>query len=161
MFDYILEEEEEENEEGIKTRVGKIKVESTYTGFNCFDQFVEWLMQNAVIRLSINSKKLAHPSMTSPGQYLREYQNYFFAHNGARFDFRFLIDKLSKFCEIEITGTKSQMKKMKFKNVHFVDSFLLLPFSLKKLCKTFKTPNKKFPYDIEGVTLLNWRDREQ
>jgi len=91
--------------------------------------------------------------------YLRDYRNIFVAHNGAKFDYRFIITKLTQFSNIDIVGCKNQMRSFTFKNLHFNDSFQLLPVGLGKLCKTFKTRNQKFPYDIEGVTLTNWESK--
>ena len=37
--------------------------------------------------------------------YIRKYTNIFVAHNGARFDFRFILDHLTKYAQMDVVGT--------------------------------------------------------
>lgn len=67
--------------------------------------------------------------------------NVFVAHNGARFDNRFLIQRMSRIADVDFTGTIKDTKKLTFKNLQFYDSCLLLPGSLAKICRDLQATN--------------------
>ena len=67
--------------------------------------------------------------------YLRVYKNYFFAHNGGRFDFRFILKELMMLGKVDIEGTSSKINAMTLRNIHFIDFFLLIPQSLAQIAK--------------------------
>lgn len=58
----------------------------------------------------------------STKNYIRDFKNIFIAHNGAKFDYRFLFTKLTQYAHMEVVGSKTQIKKIRFRNVEFVDT---------------------------------------
>jgi len=81
-----------------------------------------------------------------------------YAHNGGKFDFAFLLDVLKKYDlalrwmyqgsrVMKLTMKFPQMKKNR---VNFVDSLLLLPYSLDKLTKNFKVMHQKLAETFDG-----------
>jgi hypothetical protein len=73
-------------------------------------------------------------------------------HNGGRFDFLFLIDKLMEIGEVKFKsrGTGLIGLEVLHKNgrLEFYDSYALLPASLEKLIKTYEIEYKKIPIDF-------------
>ena len=83
-----------------------------------------------------------------------------YAHNGGRFDFNFLLNELRGFnypfkiitqggriVELKVYQNNDELKNLKsWNNIKFVDSFMLLPYSLDKLTKDFKVEHKKLNF---------------
>lgn len=87
----------------------------------------------------------------------KAYRNFrIYAHNGGKFDFLFLLDDIIKlgwdYKIIERGGRVIAIYidtgKTRF---HFADSYALLPFSLKKLCESFKPEHYKGEYDYSTL----------
>lgn len=122
-----------------------------FRGFDCSKLFIDYLYENRAM-----------------------YNGYtFYAHNGANFDFRLILKAIieSKFmfdisafvennggiisagvCSFDDEGNKC--------TIRFLDSYRLLPASLKKLCQDFKTPHQKLDgtIDHDAVTRDNCLD---
>lgn len=89
-----------------------------------------------------------------------EYKGYkIYAHNGGKYDFLFIMEKLKYSCTItDINGRIFKMRiKFKYGTVEFIDSFYSLPFSLEKLINTFISDMefKKIPVNFENLKLNN------
>ena len=103
--------------------------EEKYFSFNDLDDYLNFVVKN-----------------------LKGYRIYF--HNGGRYDFLFLFDKLLKYGELTIINKDSGLialilnLKNKKGKIEFVDSYLLLPSSLDKLSKIYNTSVKKFEVDF-------------
>lgn len=80
------------------------------------------------------------------------YRIYF--HNGGRYDFLFLFEKLMQYGTLTIINKDSGLIALilnlnnKRGKIEFVDSFLLLPSSLEKLSKIYNTSVKKYEVDF-------------
>lgn len=64
-----------------------------------------------------------------------------YAHNGSRFDFRFIANYLSRrdsFVNSQFIGGASKMKAIRCSGLTFTDSFLLISSSLRALGECFK-----------------------
>lgn len=87
-----------------------------------------------------------------------------YIHNLSNFDSTFLLRVLAQFkhCKFTTIMNKGQIIDIKVKfndkyNIHFRDSLLLLPTSLRKLSKSFGVINKGiFPYKFSNVCDLNY-----
>ncbi len=119
----LVEEEKKHssNKKKEKKRIERRECEGiVFAGYDCVDQFVQWIISEGILRLQPLSSSNKYKER---GQdYVRDFKNIFIAHNGARFDFRFIISRLSKYSSIDIVGTKNQIKKLKFKNLEFIDT---------------------------------------
>lgn len=86
----------------------------------------------------------------------------FFAHNGGKFDFNFLLQNNLKDFEIDIIRSGSRLIQISFKKNKqiwkFKDSFCFLPFSLKKICKNFGTKTIKGEFEHEKVKKYNYME---
>jgi hypothetical protein len=108
-------------------------------------------------------------------RYLMKRKYYFkkiYIHNFSYFDSIFMIDVLSKLGKldfiirenriIQLTLTfvisKSNSKNLRKASLYFNDSYLVLPHSLRKLCKNFdvKTPKIDFPIDFLNLPNFNF-----
>lgn len=73
-------------------------------------------------------------------------------HNGGRFDFLFLIDRLMERGVVKFLNRGTSLLGLVFSNgktrVEFYDSYALLPASLDKLIKTYGIEEKKIPIDF-------------
>lgn len=73
-------------------------------------------------------------------------------HNGGRFDFLFLIDRLMDRGVVKFISRGSSLLGLVFSDgktrVEFFDSYALLPASLDKLIKTYDIKEKKIPIDF-------------
>jgi len=88
--------------------------------------------------------------------------NYWYAHNGGKYDFRYLIPEIIKkgyiIKPLVINGSMAQIKVYNQKNKKLFelrDSFFILPASLKKLTYDFNVEHKKLEindYESEVVT---------
>nr|AAC33727.1 B type DNA polymerase [Cyclocybe aegerita] len=93
---------------------------------------------------------------------IRKYKNYkVYLHNFAKFDGYFLVKYLSKLGFIDnIIINKGRIITLKFiynkYSITFKDSYLLLPSSLRKLCKSFNTQTQKdiFPYLLDDINYI-------
>ncbi len=92
----------------------------------------------------------------------RKYKNYrIYLHNFCKFDAYFLIKYLSKLGICEPIIHKGRIIPVKFTynkyTIIFKDSYLLLPSSLRKLCKSFniKDPKGIFPYLLKDLLPSN------
>jgi DNA polymerase type B, organellar and viral len=86
---------------------------------------------------------------------IKKYRNYrIYFHNFSKFDGYFLVKYLAKIGTCDPIIHKGKIISLKFSynnyNITFKDSYLLLPSSLRKLCKSFKVKNAKgiFPYGL-------------
>jgi len=86
---------------------------------------------------------------------IRKYRNYkIYLHNFSKFDGYFLVKYLAKIgtCDPIIHNGRIINLKFSYNNysITFKDSYLLLPSSLRKLCKSFsiKSPKGIFPYAL-------------
>jgi len=87
----------------------------------------------------------------------RKYAGYrIYAHNGGRYDFLFLLEKIKLPCDIiDINGRIFNIK-IKLPNkriINLIDSFYLLQFSLDSLIKTFIPRSEYHKIDIDFKTL--------
>lgn len=141
-------------------------VDKVFVGYNCVEQFVEWLLQVRAIfdkppsvLASKTQEQLSSAARRS--SYLAARTNYLVAHNGARFDFRFLMDAITTIANVSILGDTTKMKSLSFKNIVLTDSFLLLPFSLAKLCTMLGTKHQKMQdFDVTRLTMESWQGKE-
>jgi len=86
---------------------------------------------------------------------IKKYRNYrIYFHNFSKFDGYFLVKYLAKIGTCDPIIHKGKILSLKFAynnyNIIFKDSYLLLPSSLRKLCKSFKVKSAKgiFPYGL-------------
>jgi len=86
---------------------------------------------------------------------IRKYRNYkIYLHNFSKFDGYFLVKYLSKIGTCDPIIHKGRIINLKFNynnySITFKDSYLLLPSSLRKLCKSFsiESPKGIFPYGL-------------
>lgn len=119
------------------SRVQLMHVNIAFKGTDAVDQFVTWCLETGVIMQQQATKKCVKKTAKNSA-YVRDYQNIFVAHNGVRFDFRFLIDKFSRVANINMIGSIEKMKQLRYKNLSFVDFYMLLPFSLAAVCRSMK-----------------------
>ena len=115
-----------------------------FRGFECIHDFINYLYENRAM-----------------------YNGFvFYAHNGAKFDFRLIFNTLlgsnfsfdtSAFVEtnggIISAGFISYDEEGNKCTIRFLDSYRLLPASLKKLCMDFKTPHQKLDGTIDHETV--------
>lgn len=85
------------------------------------------------------------------------YKIYF--HNGGRYDFLFLIEKLLDRGYLEFIERSGGLIMLKFRagsiNIEFRDSFTLFPASLEKLISVYKIPYKKIKVNFNKVHSFN------
>lgn len=92
----------------------------------------------------------------------------FYAHNGGKFDFTFLLHHLvqkgwrDKYL-IEPMRAGARIIQLTIRDHHnhswvLRDSVALLPFTLKKICETFDVEHKKGDFDHMKIHWGNWRD---
>ena len=91
----------------------------------------------------------------------RKYNGYrVYLHNFSKFDGVFIVKYLTEFSDrVNITVRDTDIIKVNFHfgkyTLYFLDSYLMLPSSLKKLAKTFTLEDKGiFPYPRRGLILL-------
>ena len=122
-------------------------VDVSFHGYDCVDQFIAWLVKERAIFDRPPTKFSCRAGQdlrrVVRNKYVPARTNYLVAHNGTRFDFRFLLDSLSKIAKLSILGDTTKMKSLTFKNIVLTDSFLLLPFSLARLCRMLRTKQQK------------------
>jgi len=88
----------------------------------------------------------------------------FFAHNGGRFDFNFVIESMQKLgIKFEIVKNNSRILMIQCSinsnRIYYQDSFALLPQSLHKLTHSFNVPHKKLKIeDYENIENENWEE---
>ena len=79
------------------------------------------------------------------------YRIYF--HNGGRYDFLFLVEKLLDRGDVTFVQKSSGLLLLKFRttnfNCEFADSFAILPASLEKLIQTYNIEEKKIKIDFK------------
>lgn len=107
-----------------------------FKGVNCITDFIKFIVRH-------------------------KYRGYnIYAHNGGKFDFNFLLNELRGFdfpfkiiaqsgriVELKVYQNNDELKKLKsWNNVKFVDSYMLLPYSLDKLTKDFNVKHKKLNF---------------
>jgi hypothetical protein len=61
------------------------------------------------------------------------------AHNGCKFDFKFILDELSNVTKVNTLGTSLDFKQLRTPELLFTDSFLLVGQSLAKFTSTFSS----------------------
>lgn len=104
-----------------------------FTGDNCLEKFISFILSD----------------------YKRFRGKLFYAHNGGKFDFQFILNVLadkkiifntmlqgSRIFKLDISFYKND----KGSSFHFVDSFCQLPYSLEKLTNTFNVKHKKYNF---------------
>lgn len=95
---------------------------------------------------------------------IESYQGYrIYFHNGGRYDFLFLIEKLLDRYKLEFVNAQSSFIAIKITelNIDIVDSYKLLPAGLEKLIDFYNIVYKKIPIDFsKKLTTKNKRLKE-
>ena len=100
---------------------------------NCVSAFVEWF----------------------PTLFEVDKEIFIFAHNGAQFDYKFLMSELMNRYSVEITGDHNKIILFKIRNVSFLDFFLFFPTSLNNLSKSW-IGEEKLEFDHNKINLDNY-----
>lgn len=74
----------------------------------------------------------------------------FWAHNGMKFDYVFMLPYLVKYFNIRINGKIGELKSIEFKNIKLLDFYKFFNASLNTLAKTF-LGQSKFEFDFTKV----------
>lgn len=131
------------------TLVGE-KIKQSFYGINCYDDFIEYLDKNLLIK--VNSKK-------SKENKKNEYK-YIYGFNNSNFDNLLMFYELSlKNPNMEIRFTESSIKYMKYFNICFFDiSLFYKEGDLRNTCKKFKLEKEKgvYPYKFPNRNNLNY-----
>lgn len=63
-------------------------------------------------------------------------KNYIFAHNGMKFDMRFIMDKIFTLLGVpKMTGNMNNLKSCTVKGITFLDTYLVINKSLSEIAK--------------------------
>lgn len=81
---------------------------------------------------------------------MRKYKGYIYAHNGGKFDFKYLLPLLPR--ESSIHNIKGRIAKISFGEVEFRDSYCLLPIPLKAYGK-LEIDYRKFEAEVRHLHL--------
>lgn len=110
---------------------------TTFWGLDCVDQFVEWLVANNFIESDINYQSDLAGS-ASEATKRKKIENYIFAHNGFRFDYRFLYEKIyARVGDMVLIGDVQQTKAFVGQGLNFYDTALFFPQALGSLAESF------------------------
>jgi hypothetical protein len=124
-----------------------------YTGNNYIHSYANDLSHDARIEMFVNFFKQILE--------LKEIK-YIYAHNLSGFDGIFLLTQLIRFdaANVEPVLFNGKLMAIKFKTknrtIVFKDSFLLLPMSLRQLCKSFgvSTYKSHFPFNLSDINYV-------
>lgn len=107
-----------------KTKI--VKVDEVFLGEDCCEQFVCFLINNRFYQHTTRKESGCHAN--------GKITNYIFAHNGMKFDIRFIIDKIfSLLGGPTILGDMNTLKAFKVKGITFLDTCLVIPQPLKEM----------------------------
>jgi len=113
---------------------GSDDLDYTFWGIdNCINRFVEWL----------------------PTLFEIDKEIYIFAHNGSKFDYKFLLSEFMNRYTVEIVGDHNKITMFKIRNIYFMDFFLFFPTSLNNLSKSW-IGCEKIEFDHTKITLDNY-----
>lgn len=113
------------------------KAVHTFRGLSCIKQFVSWLQTEGILldpNNDTHNRNLAAHAFLN-GNWVPF--NTIVAHNGCKFDFKFILDEITNVSNIKTLGTSFNFKQLRTAELLFTDSFLLVGQSLAKFTSSF------------------------
>src|SRR4029077_15478276 len=126
-----------------------------YDGHTTYNYFIKSLLEKDLDNNILDMIKRLMKDLN-----IKKYDNYnVYFHNFSKFDAYFLIKQFSKLGFIEPIIHKGRIISLEFINknnsyiLNFKDSYLMLPSSLRNLCKSFDIENHKgiFPFKLNDI----------
>lgn len=138
-------------------RVTDKNVNAKFWGTYCIVQFVDFLVQHGYFQ---TTKATYTNRMQRYEKRVPKVYNTFFAHNGFKFDFRFLYQELySRMGDFQVVGCMTAMKQVRGQGICLMDTSLVIPGSLKDIAEAmFKGDESRHKLKNEKIKSLTAKE---